>query len=267
MPYETIKVEIKGHVATLTFNRPEKLNALNAKICDEAANAIKNLNEDDGVKVLILTGAGRAFCSGADLSDESRATDLNQKISRAEKINPFVGMGWVVRQLDLFTKPVIAAINGPAVGAGLSYALAADIRIASEKAIFSSIFVKRGLVPDMGLSFNLPRLIGISRALELMMTGDIIDATEAERIGLVNRVVPHNKLMPTARELADRLAKGPSLAIEMAKRMAYTGLTTNSVVTQMGVEAYMQAVALQTEDVQEGLKAFREKREPHYRGK
>lgn len=267
MPYKTIKLDIENHVATLTLNRPEKLNALNAAICDEAAGAIKNLNEDDRVKVLIMTGAGRAFCSGADLSDKSRATDMNQKISRAEKISPFVGMGWVVRQLDLFTKPVIAAINGPAVGAGLSYALAADIRIASEKAIFSAIFVRRGLVPDMGMSFYLPRLVGMSRALELMMTGDIIDAREAALIGLVNRVVPHHKLMPAVHELADRLARGPSLAIEMTKRMTYTGLATGSVVTQMGIEAYMQDVAFRSEDVREGVKAFLEKRPPKFKGK
>jgi 2-(1,2-epoxy-1,2-dihydrophenyl)acetyl-CoA isomerase len=268
MSYNTITVDYDGQVATLTLNRPQKLNALNTEICDEASGAIKSLNEDDNVKVLIITGAGRAFCSGADLSGKIRATATNQpNVSRAVKTSPFANIGWVTQQISMFTKPTIAAINGPAVGAGLSYALATDIRVASEKALFSCIFVKRGLVPDMGISFYLPRLIGISRAVELMMTGDIIDAAEAERIGMVNRVVPQEQLMPEVKKLAQRLADGPSLAVEMAKRMAYAGLNANSLVSQMAVETYMQTVAMESEDFREGVAAFMEKRSPIFKGK
>lgn len=268
MSYSTIIVDIKNHVATLTLNRPRKLNALNSVICREISAAVKSLNEDDAVKAIIITGAGRAFCAGADLTSDDNATSLNLPgISRAEKTSPFVSMGWVIRQLSQCTKPLIAAINGPAVGAGLSYAAAADIRIASDKALFSAIFVKVGLVPDMGLSYYLPRLIGISRSLELMMTGDTIDAREAERIGLVNHVVPHDNLLPAARELAQRLASGPSLAVEMTKQMAYMGLAADSVTAQMGVESYMISVAAQSEDFMEGVAAFREKRQPQFKGK
>ncbi len=268
MPYELIKIDIADEIATLTLNRPQKLNALNPKILREMAAAIRKLNEDEGVKALIMTGAGRGFCTGADLAEEVKATDKNQPgLSRAEKTGPFVTLGWGIQQMDRFTKPIIAAVNGPAVGAGLSYALAADIRIASEKAVFSAIFIKRGLVPDAGVSYYLPRLAGVSKALELMWTGDLIDAHEAERIGIVNRVVPHEKLMESARQFALKLTTGPSMAIEMIKRMAYSSLKSDSVVTQMSIEDYMQDVARNTDDVREGLTAFLEKRPPVFRGK
>jgi 2-(1,2-epoxy-1,2-dihydrophenyl)acetyl-CoA isomerase len=268
MSYELIKIEISDEIATLTLNRPQKLNALNPQILRDMANALKELNEDDGVKALILTGAGRGFCTGADLSEEVKATDKNQPgLSRAEKTGPFVSLGWGIQQMARFTKPIIAAVNGPAVGAGLSYAMAADIRIASEKAVFSAIFIKRGLVPDAGASYYLPRLVGVSKALELMWTGNLIDAREAERIGLVNSVVPHEELVETARQFALNLAKGPSLAIEMTKRMAYTSLRSDSVVMQMSIEDYMQEVARHTDDVREGMNAFLEKRTPQFKGK
>jgi 2-(1,2-epoxy-1,2-dihydrophenyl)acetyl-CoA isomerase len=268
MPYNTIIVDIDAHVATLTFNRPEKLNALNPEICQETSSAIKTLDENEDVKALIMTGAGRAFCSGADLTGANSASASTQpNITRTVRTGPFALMGHVINQLSLFSKPVIAAVNGPAVGAGMSYALAADIRIASEGATFSCIFVKRGLVPDMGLSFYLPRLVGISRAVEMMMTGDMIDAAQAERIGLVNRVVTKEQLMPAAMELAQRLANGPSLAIEMSKRMAYAGLNADSPLIQMEMEYQMYRVAAESEDFKEGVAAFREKREPRFTGK
>ncbi|MCX6005124.1 MAG: enoyl-CoA hydratase-related protein [Chloroflexi bacterium] len=268
MTYKHIIVEIEDEIATLTLNRPGKLNALNPLILREMATAIKLLNEDDRVKVLIMTGAGRGFCSGADLSGDTSITDRKQPgVSRAESISPFAGLGWGIQQMSRFTKPIIAAVNGPAVGAGLSYALAADIRIASAKASFSAIFIKRGLVPDAGISFYLPRLVGVSKAMELMWTGEIIDAREAERIGMVNRVVPHDELMKSAREFALQLASGPSLAIDMVKQMAWTSLKTDSVITQMGIEDYMQRVAGDSEDVKEGVAAFLEKRPPRFKGK
>jgi len=268
MPYKLIKVDIEEEVATLTLNRPDKLNCLNAGILHEMSKAIGEINSDDGVKALILTGEGRAFCSGADLAEQPYGTDKNQPgISRAEHITPFVSFGWVVKHIEDFTKPVIAAVNGIAAGGGLSLALAADVRIASENAAFSAIFVKRGLVPDCGVSYYLPRLVGVSKALELMWTGEKIDAGEAERIGMVNKVVPHDHLMKSANEFAQVLAKGPSLAIEMIKRMAYVGLKADSVITQMAVEDFMQQVCRESEDVREGVMGFLEKRPPRFKGK
>ncbi len=268
MPYKLIKVDIEDEVATLTLNRPDKLNCLNAGILHEMSRAIGELNSDDGVKALILTGEGRAFCSGADLAAQPYGTDKNQPgISRAEHITPFVSFGWVVKHIEDFTKPVIAAVNGIAAGGGLSLALAADVRIASENAAFSAIFIKRGLVPDCGISYYLPRLVGVSKALELMWTGEKIDAGEAERIGMVNKVAPHEHLMKSANEFAQVLAKGPSLAIEMIKRMAYAGLKADSVITQMAVEDFMQQVCRESEDVREGVMGFLEKRPPNFKGK
>ena len=268
MPYKLIKVEIEDEVATLTLNRPDKLNCLNAGILHEMSKALSDLNADDGVKALILTGEGRAFCSGADLAEQPYGTDKNQTgISRAEHITPFVSFGWVVKHIEDFTKPVIAAVNGIAAGGGLSLALAADVRIAAENAAFSAIFVKRGLVPDCGISYYLPRLVGVSKALELMWTGEKIDAREAERIGMVNKVVPNENLMKSAQEFARVLAKGPSLAIEMIKRMAYTALKSDSVMTQMAVEDFMQQVCRESEDIREGVLGFLEKRPPNFKGR
>jgi len=268
MSYKLISVEIADEVATLTLRRPDKLNCLNAAILHEMSKAIGDLNADDGVKALILTGEGRSFCSGADLGEQPYGTDKNQPgISRAEHVTPFVSFGWVVKHIEDFTRPVIAAVNGIAAGGGLALALAADIRIVSENAAFSAIFVKRGLVPDCGVSYYLPRLVGVSKALELMWTGDKIDAREAERIGLANKVVPPEHLLKTAYEFAHGLAKGPSLAIEMIKRMAYTALKSDSVMTQMAVENFMQQVCIESEDVKEGVMGFLEKRQPKFQGK
>jgi 2-(1,2-epoxy-1,2-dihydrophenyl)acetyl-CoA isomerase len=268
MSYKLIKVVIEDEVAVLTLNRPDKLNCLNAAILHEMAKALSDLNADDGVKALILTGEGRSFCSGADLSEQPYGTDKSQPgISRAEHITPFVSFGWVVKHIEDFTKPVIAAVNGIAAGGGLALALAADVRIASENATFSAIFVKRGLVPDCGVSYYLPRLVGISKALELMWTGEKIDAKEAGRIGMVNKVVAPDQLIKSAQEFAQVLAKGPSLAIEMIKRMAYAGLKADSVITQMAVEDFMQQVCRESEDVREGVMGFLEKRPPNFKGK
>jgi 2-(1,2-epoxy-1,2-dihydrophenyl)acetyl-CoA isomerase len=154
-----------------------------------------------------------------------------------------------------------------AAGVGLSFALGCDIKIASEKARFSFIFVKRGAVPDGGATYFLPRLVGLSKALELMFTGDIIDAAEAERMGLVNRVVPHEDLIPTARDLAMKIAKGPSVAIELMKGAIYHSLECNSFASQLVYEAWAQELCYATEDVKEGVMAFLEKRPPKFIGK
>ncbi|MBN1374944.1 MAG: enoyl-CoA hydratase/isomerase family protein [Dehalococcoidia bacterium] len=268
MSYKNIVVEVEDGIAVLTLNRPDKLNALNPAILHEMTKALKDMNEDEAVKALIMTGNGKAFCSGADLSAPPYGTDKNQEgIGRAERTTPFVSFGYAIQQIDRFTKPVIAAVNGIAAGGGLAYALAADIRIASEQASFSAIFVKRGLVPDCGVSYYLPRLVGVSRALEMMWTGNKVDAREAERIRIVNHVVPHDELMKSAREFAKQLTTGPSLSIEMSKRMAYASLKADSVMTQMAMEDFMQQVCRESEDAQEGIMSFLEKRPAKFKGK
>lgn len=268
MTYQSITLEIDKGVATLTLNRPNKLNALDPVLLQESASVIRELNDDDDIKVLIITGAGSGFCSGADLTAKISGTDPNQPgIGRRARLEPFASFGWLIRQIDGFAKPVIAAVNGVAVGAGIAVALACDIRIASEDARFSCIFVQRGLVADCGTTFYLPRVVGTAKALELMWTGDIIDAREAERIGLVSRVVAASDLMKVSNEFALRLARGPSVSIELIKRLAYEGLRANSLPSQLAHEDFAQYVCGQTEDANEGRKAFAERRPPKFIGK
>ena len=266
--YHNLTIELAEGVAVLTLNRPDKLNSLDGNLLRELSASLGELNADENVKALVITGAGRAFCSGADLTSTSSGADKRQAgITRSERIEPFVNFGRVVRRIEEFTRPIIAAVNGIASGAGLALALSADIRFASENATFSAIFVKRGLVPDCGTSYYLPRLAGVSNALHVLWTGDVIKADEALRMNMVNFVVPHDKLMDSAREYALRLARGPSLSIEMIKRMTYAGLKTDSVHTQMGIESYMQQVCYESEDVVEGITSFLEKRPPKFKGK
>lgn len=268
MKFESIKLAISKGVATLTLNRPDKLNAMNPTLLEESAGVLKKLNENDGVKVMILTGSGRGFCSGADLSGPVSGIDMNQHgIGRREKLEPFVRFGVLIRELERFAKPTIAAVNGIAAGGGLALALACDLRIAAEDARFSAIFVRRGLVPDCGTTFYLPRAIGTARALELMWTGEIIGARDAERFGLVNRVVPGENLLPEAKKMALRLAESPSISIELTKKLVYEGLKANSVMAQLMSEDYAQYVCRQTEDVREGRASFLEKRPPRFKGR
>lgn len=268
MQYENIIYAKEEGIATLILNRPDKLNALDAKILQEIVKAIDEAREDDEVKVLIITGAGRGFCSGADLTSPVRGTDPKQPgITRPTRLEPFVSFGSLTKRLRNFHKPAIAAINGVATGGGLSIACLCDVRVASEDARFSAIFVRRGLVADTGITYLLPRIVGTEKALELMWTGDIIDAKEAERIGLVGKVVPHGELMATARGVATRIAKGPSTAIELMKRMVYEGLEADSFSLQSAYEAWAQEMCYLTEDYEEGVNAFVEKREPQFRGR
>jgi len=266
--YENIIYAKEEGIATITLNRPHKLNALDAEMLQEMVKAIDEALEDDEVKALIITGAGRGFCSGADLTSPVLGTDPKQPgITRSTRLEPFVSFGWLMKRLRNFHKPAIAAINGLATGGGLSIACLCDVRIASEDGKFSTIFVRRGLVADTGTTYLLPRIVGTEKALELMWTGDIIDAKEAERIGLVGRVVPHEELMEAARALATRIAKGPSTAIELMKRMVYEGLEASSFTLQIAYEAWAQEMCYLTEDFEEGVKSFVEKRDATFTGR
>jgi len=260
MEYEHLVYTKQDRIATLTIDRPQKLNAFTPRMYVGIVELINRAAKDDDVRVLILTGTGRAFCVGADV----KSLEKGFASQPGEIIDP--GTELLPLPLLRMSKPVIAAINGIAAGGGLDAACACDIRIASDKATFSSLFVRRGLLPTMGGTYFLPRLVGIDRACELIWTGDLIDAREAERIGLVTRVVPHAELMEATKELALKLAKGPPLAIARAKQVIYSGLNMELDAALNDIRREY-AILSETEDHREALRAFLEKREPVFRGR
>jgi 2-(1,2-epoxy-1,2-dihydrophenyl)acetyl-CoA isomerase len=263
--FETLLVETAGNICTVTLNRPESLNSLNDRMTAELAQVVREMHSAADVRCVILTGAGRAFSSGQDLGD------LKKKYANPEHVphlaedlrrryNP------IVTGLRDLEKPVIAAVNGVAAGAGLSLALACDLRIASDKASFIEVFVNVGLVPDSGNTFFLPRLVGLGKALELCFTGDKVTAAEALTLGLVNKVVPGDELLKATQELAQKLARLPTRGIGLTKRLLYQSLNTD-LLTQLEAEAVFQEKAGQTADHREGVVAFFEKRPPNFQGK
>ena len=262
--FETISVETADRICTITMNRPDVYNALNDALTFELQDALKNAARDANVSVVVLTGAGKAFCSGQDLGDlktryvPGYVPHLGPDLHK--RYNP------IVKRIREMEKPVIAAVNGVAAGAGLSFALACDIRIASEKASFTEVFINVGLIPDSGSTWTLPRLVGLSKALELCLTGDKIDAAEALRIGLVNRVVPADELVAETNTLAARLAALPARGIALTKRLLNQSFD-NTLDQQLEAEAFAQETAGLTEDHYEGVVAFIEKRKPGFNGK
>lgn len=265
MKGDTIVYEKEDRVATITLNRPEKMNAIGGTMSAELEQAFEEANQDDAVGALIITGAGKGFCSGADVSTLGGTAGQVSRglVARSPAAG---GIRSFARQLQNFEKPTIAAVNGAAAGAGLSLALACDIRIASDRARFSQIFIKRGLVPDTGSSYFLPRAVGMARAFEMVFTGDILDAEQAKEYGLVSRVVPHDDLMREAKALAARIAAGPPIALKLAKRALHRGATTD-LAAALEFEGYLQGICLGTEDFKEGVASFLEKREPKFTGK
>lgn len=262
MLLEDMILEKENGIAILTLNRPERLNAVSMAMREGFPQVAKEVSQDDEVKVLIVTGAGRGFCSGADVAAQQSRLLGEIQITRSTLLEPLAI--WLL-PLYRLNKPTIAAVNGIAAGIGLSTALMCDIVIASDQARFSAIWIRRALMPDGGATHLLPRIVGPAKALELMLTGDIIDAREAERIGMVNRVVPHDELMKEAKALATKFAKGPSIAMELTKRAVYKGLV-NDIESQFDFESYGQNICYQTEDFKEGVNAFLEKREARFRG-
>ncbi len=261
MHYQDIRYVKEDGIVTITLNRPERRNAFSAEMSDSIRLAVEDAAGDGNVRVLILTGAGSAFCAGADV--KAMSAGVGQPGGGGEGGSDHVSLPLLLHQFD---KPVIAAINGVAVGGGLDLALACDIRIASSQSRFAEVFIRRGLIPAMGGIFFLPRLVGIDRACQIIWTGDMISADEAERIGLVTTVVPHDELESATWELAEKLAKGPPLAIQKAKRAIYQGLGADLETSLKATSAAVGELR-NTDDHAEGARAFVEKREPVFRGK
>ena len=263
MDYETIVFEKSDGVAKLSLNRPDTLNSLNTQLITELYEALEASAKDPEVRCIVITGMGRGFCSGADASDlgdksvETGAEDFGIRMERYNR---------VIRCLRDIGKPVIASVNGAAVAAGMNLALACDMRIASEQARFGEVFVRVGLSPDNGGGYLLWRLVGLGKATELMFTGKIIDAREALKIGLVNEVVPHDELEKATMELATQMAKGPTRAIGLAKKILNKGMETD-LATLLDFEAFAQYQTASSQDSKEGVKAFMERREPDFKGR
>jgi len=262
MEYRSILYKKENAKATITLNRPRALNALNREMIEELLSAIEEASRDPEIRVLILTGAGRAFCFGADVSEFSRQIETGTSesgillLQKAQK---------VIRLLNGIPKPTIAALNGFATGLGLDLALACDLRVAAQRAKLAEAFISMGLVPDGGGTFFLPRLVGLARAAEMIFTGEPLNAPEAERIGLVNRVVPTEELPKATENLADKLAKSPCLALGKAKQALWKNLG-GDLDSALQVEAQSQKPCLASDDHREAVQAFLERREPVFRG-
>ncbi len=260
MGYETILFDVADGVATLTLNRPEKLNAFNDQMISEALDAFKKAGRDESIRCVVITGAGRAFSSGQDLGDfQSRG----EKVSIAEHLRH--GYHRLIRQMVALEKPVLGAINGVAAGAGCGVALAADIRLAADGASFMLAFSRIGLIPDSGVNWFLPRLVGYARAYEMAITAERVPASRALEWGMVNRVVPADQLPEIAAAYARQLAGGPTLAFGLTKR-AMNRTWDMSLDEALAYEAHLQEVAGRSEDNREGIAAFLEKRPPAFKG-
>lgn len=271
MNYQELTLEREGGVALVTLQRPEKMNAMGAQLVHELLRVVESTSHDDDVRAMVLTGAGRGFCAGADVSGGEGAARQGRELDEAAGYRrnataPIGHWGVLFEAMRRYPKPIIAAVNGAAAGAGMSLALVCDIRIASTNARFVSAFVHRAISPDTGSSWHLPRLIGAGRAMEMIMTGDSVDAERAERWGLVNRVVDPERLVPEALELAERIARGPSIAIELSKRLVQ-GSDGADFDTQLEREAWAIQVSSGSEDRKEGIRSFLERRPPEFRGR
>lgn len=256
----SILYSVADHIATITLNNPERKNAFTREMLDECQAAFWRASDDDDVRVIVLTGAGEAFSAGGDVSGMAREFNAVER-----KQHLWLRMQGVPKAVELIDKPSIAMVNGDAVGGGMDVALMCDMRIASENARFSEAYVRLGLVPGDGGAYFLPRLVGMQKALELLLTGDFIDAREAERIGIVNKTVAAQDLHTETYKLAQRIASRPPLAVRMTKRLAYQSARTD-LRTALEIASSHVAVIQQSKDHKEAVQAFREKRKGEYTG-
>jgi len=267
MDLETIRYEKDDGIATITLNRPKRMNAFNDTMLAEWAGALEDARLDRDVLVVVITGAGRGFCSGADLRGGSGVAEVagsSGQVSAADQRDWLRnGVHAVPRQVMLLDKPYIGAINGAAVGAGMDMASQCDLRIASESARFGMTYARVGLVPGDGGCWLLPRIVGLPKALELIWSADVFDAQEALRIGYVSKVVPADRLMEETHAFARKLADGPAVAMQLAKRLVYRGLDA-SFGEHLEQAAHAMAIAQSAEDAREGPRAFSESRSPRF---
>ncbi len=259
MAHETITYEKANGVAIITLNRPQALNAFVPQMNKEVLEALKEGARDPATRCFVITGAGRAFCAGQDLKGRTPEQKGSLGASLREKYNP------MIRQIRQTEKIVIAAVNGVAAGAGCNLALACDLRVASEEAKFIQSFVRVGLAPDSGGSFILPRLVGLSKAMELLLLGESIDAHEAQRIGLVARVFKPEQFPSATKEIAERVARAPR-SVGLIKRAVNHAIGPN-LEADLEYEACLQEIAGRSADYDEGVRAFLDKREPVFTGK
>jgi enoyl-CoA hydratase len=258
--YKTLIYEKKDNIGLLTINRPDKMNAISSELTSELKQLLDEIESDEELRVLVITGAGdKAFVAGADVNEiVDREAKMGRRVSKERQE--------IFSRIENLHVPAIAAVNGYALGGGLELALACSIRICSEKAQFGAPEVKLGIIPGDGGTQRLPRLVGLGRAMEMILTGDFIDAQEACRIGLVNRVVPPEKLMSAAMELAQKIASRPPLAVRYAKEAvnrSQEGVTGSG----FALESFLHALSCTTEDKKEGVAAFLEKRKGEFKGK
>jgi len=263
MTFTTIEFVTDGALARLILNRPDRLNSFNALMHEEVREAMQAVHNDDGIRCLLISGNGRAFCAGQDLSDRDvapgdDALDLGETLE--QKYNP------LIRSLVKLEKPVICAVNGVAAGAGANIALACDIVIAAESAKFIQSFCNIGLLPDSGGTWTLPRLVGRARAMGMALLGERISARQAEEWGLIWKCVADEELSSTAEQMARHLATQPTLGLGLIKR-AMLSSSDNSLDDQLDLERDLQRLAGRSEDYREGVGAFMEKREPEFRGR
>jgi enoyl-CoA hydratase/carnithine racemase len=265
MSKEHVLYEKKDGVGIITLNRPDRLNAITHAMLRRLGELIEEIKKDDEVRVMILTGMGRAFSAGTDISgDVPIMSELEIQVMKQKNSTEYRQSLWYFNSIP---KPTICAINGAAVGIASEFALHCDIRIAAESARFGQVFVLRGMTPDTGAgTYLLPRIVGLSKACELVFSGEIIDAQEMLRIGLVSKVVPDKQLMPAAMEMAKKMQRGAPLAVQMTKQLMYMGLERN-MEAHWEATRYAFQLSCKTEDFVEGITSFFEKRAPRWKGK
>jgi enoyl-CoA hydratase/carnithine racemase len=274
MQFTEIEYGVTDNIATITLNRPHKLNAGTRTMVRELLDAFDRADSDDGVRAVILTGRGRAFCAGADLSAGAKTFDYDRTQPRPDAnvtgrsdSAPRDGAGLITLRLFESTKPVISAINGPAVGMGVTITLATDVRLASDTARFGFVFARRGIVPDAASTWFLPRVVGVARAAELLYTGRIIDATEALNCHLVRSIHPATELLDAAQTLAQEIAEAAPVSVALTRRMLWRMLTADHPMAAHRADSHAIAVTGAQPDAREGVMSFLEKRPPVFTGR